>query len=350
MDGFAPRSLIRLVPVCLLIGLAACAPPGWDAPFETYLNRLARTLGQDYPAPGSPAAPERMPRPAEINLAFTGGTLDGIDFLALHGCELQVTIGRRNSSLGRMATASQRLLLELEYLQLAPACITRLRQEGKEELAGVLETAWQDKRRQLPRRIFHATLAAEEYRRFWQPRAPGFTYPADTSSAVITALEQINGIVRRWLDGDYRFDNRGFEVLLSQVSPGDGGQLWRALALQSAWLDRANALLQARAADGPLCRPNYRPANANILPNVISKFFVDGIQARAADLGRRQHQLYAPVRELEQLLQASLPPAYRAWQQRRDAQLRHLSAAPRRHVEWLQRTLRPCTGDPPGGT
>lgn len=336
---------------CLTLAcLAGCSPPNWDAPFENYLARLARTLGQDVPASAFPFTPERMPRPAELKYAFTGNTLDGIDFLALHGCQLQVTIGRRNSSLGRMATASQRLLLELEYLQLAPACITRLRDEGKADLAGVLETAWHNKRGELPQRIFNATLAEDEFRRFWRPRPPVPDYPASTSSAIITALEQLTGMARRWLGGDYRFDNREFELLLSEVSGGDGGMLWRALAVQAAWLQRADAVLRERNREGPLCGPRYRPDSAEILPNVVARFFIGAIQPRAAALGRRRHQLYAPLRELEELLGPALPAAYRAWLSARDASLERIADAPRQHVHWLQQTLEPCGGRPTAGS
>jgi hypothetical protein len=71
------------------------------------------------------------------------GKLGALDFLAISGCEVQVTIGKRNSSLGRMAKESQRLLLELEYLALAPECIDYQRRQGRSGVADTLEQAWQ---------------------------------------------------------------------------------------------------------------------------------------------------------------------------------------------------------------
>lgn len=331
-----------LAGLCALLPfLAACSAPSWDAPYAEYLQRLSRVLDSPFATPAT-ALPERMPRPADLRLEFASDRLDGLDFLALHGCELQLTIGKRNSSLGRMARDSQRLLLELEFLQLAPGCIARLQDEGRAELALTLQQAWDDKQRELPRRIFKATLGSGEYREFWQPVAPAGDYPANTSSVPLQALGQVNSLVDRWLGGDYRFDNRDFEILLGEVARGDGGRLWYALATQDAWLDTANTAIEGRLGKGPLCSENFRDDAADILPRVISRYFVDGTQARAADLGRRYHELLPLLDELEQMLAPALPAAYRDWKSARDAALERLAAAPRSHVRQLQDLLAPC--------
>lgn len=338
-----PRSPLPFLLVTALLALAtACSPTNWDTPYQTYLERLANTLDKRYAAPVT-NLPARMPRPAILRHNFDTSRLDGLDFLALHGCELQLTIGKKNSSLGRMARDSQRLLLDLEFLQLAPGCIARLQEEGKEKLATTLQQAWTDKQQQLPRHIFNATLGGEEYRAFWQPRSPGLRYPGNTSSAAIEALGQINGMTKRWLGGDYRFDNRGFEILLSEVAMGDGGKLWHALAIQHDWLETANAVVARRLDEGPLCAEQFRLDAADTLPRVISRFFIDGIQHRAADMGRRYHQLLPAQHELEDLLSEALPAPYLEWRAQRDRQLSSLSAAPRRHVKQLQNLLEPCT-------
>ena len=272
-------------PICaalcfLLLFLAGCSQSGWDAPYQDYLERLARTLEQAATSPEA-AAPPRMPRPADIRLKFDTDHLDGLDLLALQGCELQRTLGKKNSSLGRMARDSQRLLLELEYLQLAPGCIAQLRSEGNLTLAQALQQAWNDKHRQLPRRIFNATLGAAEYRELWQPHPPSADSPENTSAAPLQALGQVNALVRQWLGGDYRFDNWSFEVLLGEV-------------------------------------------------------------ARTAKPGRRHLEFLPLVQELEQLLQPHLPPAYVSWKSERDAQLAKWASALREHVAQLQELQAPC--------
>ena len=103
----------------------------------------------------------------------------------------------------------------------------------------------------------------------------------------MSSLEAINGHARRWLSGDFEADNRAFEVLLWEVNRGDGGALWQALARQAGGLDSANRMLRRRLEKGPLCRPGFRPTSADILDNVIRKYFIAGLQPRAAALNRR---------------------------------------------------------------
>ncbi|WP_187276499.1 DUF3080 family protein [Parahaliea maris] len=331
-------------PLLLLgvLALAACARPGPEALFDTYLERLERTLDVARPPVDRPQLP-RQPDRAGLRLVFESTKLDTLDFLSLSGCEVQITIGKRNSSLGRMASASQRLLLDLEYLRLAPECINWQRQKGNDELALVLREAYLQKQAQLPRRIFLATLGGPEYRALWQRPHDLTGYPANTGPAVVTALEAITTESERWLAGDYRADNLNLELLLSEVNKGDGGALLLALATQSSWLGVADRMLNARQARGPLCLPPLRPAVADILPNVVARFFAGEIQPWSAAVNRRQYQLLPPVLALESLLQSALPPAYTQWQAQRDALLDQWRLAPKRHVHAVQELLAPCT-------
>ncbi|GAB3273118.1 DUF3080 family protein [Parahaliea aestuarii] len=337
----APRTAIAVLAFTALALLGACARPGPEGLFDDYLTRLSRTLDVPHP-PVQLSAPPRQPDRADLRFEFATSNLDALDFLALSGCEVQITIGKRNSSLGRMASASQRLLLDLEYLRLAPDCIAAQLRKGDAELAGILRQAHAQKREQLPGRIFLATLGGPEYRNFW--RRPGglAEYPRNTSSAVITALEAINALSERWLNGDYRADNRGFELLLSEVNKGDGGALLAALAMQSNWLAGADAMLASKAAQGPLCRGPIRPAAADILPNVVATYFAGDIQRWSAAVNQRQYELLAPLRALETQLDNTLPPAYREWRVDRENRLERWHTAPRRHVQAVQELLAPC--------
>ena len=65
-----------------------------------------------------------LPSDLDTDSLTATGSLSLIDFLSLSGCELQANIAKRNTSMGRTASASQRLILDLEFLRLAPACVT----------------------------------------------------------------------------------------------------------------------------------------------------------------------------------------------------------------------------------
>ena len=340
------RLLIKPLLLLGIVLLAACADTTVEQPFRLYLERLGTTLEVEATTTAPAVVIPRLPRPGQLRLEITSDTLGTLDFMDLRGCALQTTIGKSNSSLGRLARDSQKLLLALEFLQLAPECVTTLEDKGDDALAQTLARAHAIKQRQLPALIFNATLGSEEFQGFWRPGPLQANYPQETSSEVITAMEGITASSERWLTGDYNADNMTLELQLSAVAGGDGGQLWKALQHQEQWLTRANSMLRQKLQSGPLCAENYRPAAAKILPNVIDKFFIQGIQPRAAAMGRRYHQLLPPVEKLEQLLQPDLPDNYRDWQQQRIQAMTVLTRQPRDHVTELQKLLSSCQGNP----
>jgi hypothetical protein len=338
--------LTRRIAAWLLcaLGLGGCGGSASERAFADYLARLARSLDTPADAP-LPPRPVDLPGRAALRLELASGELGTLDFLALTGCRVQITIGKRNSSLGRMASASQRLLLALEYLRLAPECIDHLEREERAALAATLRDAWQLHRAQLPALIFNATLGAPEFRQFWRSSGDLGDYPAATSSAVVTALEAISSDTARWLAGDFSADDGGFELQLDAVRRGDGGALMRALALQQAWLQAADELLaRHRAERGPLCQGAIRPAAATVVPTVVRKFFIGGIQPWSAAVNRRQLSLLDPLRALERQLASAAPPAYEQWRLQRERQLADWASAPRQHVRALQAFLEPCGG------
>jgi len=325
----------------LFLHIASCSQDTDATRFERYLDRLARPLSTDVP-PILELARLRPPTVAELQIAIAPGKLDALDFLSLSGCQLQVTLGKRNSSLGKFAPPSQRLLLELEYLQFAPACIEYLRSQNETGIALLLESTQADKLVQLPGRIFNATLGSQEFRTFWQPPPRLGDYPRNTSSAVITALEAINAHALRWLSGDFTASNREFELLLSEVARGDGGALALALSRQDQWLAGANTMLQAKHSAGGFCERGLKPASATIFENVVRRYFIGEIQPVSAALGRRHHQLIPAIEALEESLFPALPPGYRNWRSQRREALTLAATAPRRHVEKVKTLLDPC--------
>jgi len=321
--------------------LLACQPSGPDAPFETYLSMLGATLSV---APPNPQLTRTSPPPLaeSVQLDIPASHLDGLDFLALSGCTLQATVLKRNSSLGRAAKPSQRLLLELEYLDRAPACISHLRGGNNDTLADLLEETWQQQQAQLPALIFNATLGSDEYRAFWLAApAPG-QYPRVSRRATAVALAAINKQTRRWLDGDYQAQNRALELLLSEVAGGDAGALLQALSRQDDWLATANLMLKQRAVHSPLCLAEKRDAAAAILPTVMRKYFIGVLEPRAARLDRRYHQLLPPIAALEAQLAAVLPQPYRHWMDDRNQRFVILATAPHRHLDQLDHVPQVC--------
>lgn len=335
----------RLVCLCSLVLLGSCQADSPDTRFQNYLGRLATTLSVTAVTPEYPTT-LRPPRSGKLRLEIPSDSLDTLDFLALSGCAVQVTIGKRNSSLGRMAKPSQRLLLALEYLRLAPDCITYLRNNGKSPLAELLQQSWQLKREQLPALIFNATLGGDEYRSLWLASPVIADFPKVSSSVSVSALKAVNEQVSSWLSGDYRADNRSFELLLGEVAGGDAGILLKALSRQSAWLDSADRMLQQRMARGPLCGPGTRFEATDILPGVVRKYFIGEIQPQAARMIQQYHHLLTPLTHLEGSLTENLPADYRQWTIDRSEHFDKVASAAHRHMEQLKTLQEPCTLHP----
>lgn len=325
----------------LTLVLSGCGAEGPESRLEDYLARLVRPLNAEPPIPvvDTVVAP---PRWTALQLPIEPGAIDGLDFLKLRGCALQETIARRNSSLGRVAPPSQRLLLELRFLREADDCIAYLRLNGETALSTLLAKSAADKQHQLPALIFNATLGNEEYRDLWRTAQPLGNYPNDTSSLVVESLSQIGVGAQRWLAGDFSVDGGEFELLLADVSRGDGGELLSALALQSSYLIAANRVVEERADSGDLCTAGLQPKEAVILRTVVTRFFVGEVQPWSAAINQRAHALLPPIRQLESLLKSVLPAPYEKWRAAREASIDHWSDAPPHHVAALQSLLGSC--------
>ena len=336
----------------LAIALAGCSPPETGPEYlDDYLQRLARTLDTPVPVSDKLWAPPRLQDAGLAKLPIPGSKLDVLDFLSLSGCALQVNLGRRNSSLGRTASPSQQLLLDLEFLALAPACIATLVDQGKTDIAAQLVAAQSTRTTFLRQRIFNALLAGPEYSRFWKLPPNLQDYPDQVGGRVIEALHWFNQATRNWLGGDYEFQVDQLETQLYHLRSGDGGALLLAAVIQARVLEQATATVDARGDSALLCPQNLATSTASTLGTVVFKYFVGQVQAWLARLHQRQRALMPPILDIEAQLEPALPETYRQWLSKRDATLATLGSMSRDHVTALQRLSTSCPGGLlPGGT
>ncbi|WP_195891463.1 DUF3080 family protein [Luminiphilus syltensis] len=334
------QKLIRLLALGLV--LTACQKPS-DGPskLDHYLDRLSGAIDSPI-ASTRPGALPRLNSAPLTPLVLPTADLGVLDFLSLSDCALQVNLARRNSSLGRVAGASQRLLLDLEFLRLAPACIDKLRDRGDPDLARQIEAAFTTRRTHLPAAIYNAVLGGSEYRDFWKIPAVLGNYPLNTGGDLPAALQVIDNQSAAWLAGDYRVTpTPHLEDLLATLRSGDGGTLLLAASYQHEALAEANLALGEAS---PLCPFGTTTQRALTLRNVVAKYFAADTQQWLAELSRREVSLMQPLRALEARLSTVLPREYTGWQQQRDAHLASLRRTPRAHVEAIQAVFRECPG------
>ena len=118
--------LLTLSLVCLL---SACGEPTIEDHYDEYLTRLARVLDQDLPdwqVNSQNYLQQRYPGPKERQWQATDTRVGVFDFLALDDCNLMTLVSERNSSLGKVMSATSilnyRLDFEFRFLLFSFAC------------------------------------------------------------------------------------------------------------------------------------------------------------------------------------------------------------------------------------
>lgn len=330
---------------CLLglVILTGCsAPDTGPAYLDNYTKRLSTATGEALPAYGLLIAPPRVSDAAIAPIPIDNSSINIVDFLSLADCELQVNIGRRNSLLGRHASPSQQLLLDLEFLALAPTCIKTLSEAGESTLASSLEVISQNKQDQLPPRIFNALFTEGEWRDFWRLPPALESYPDNAGGDLLDSLNWLDRQVQAWLSGEQTADAQELERHLAVLRTGDGGYLLLAAAVQARELERASAALRQR--ERPLCPGGSATEAARIVERVVLKYFIGDVQPWLANLNRREHEILTIVRSLESQLGDTLTPPYHAWRTARDELLDKLTTVPLAHVAVIKTVLSDCHG------
>ena len=328
------------------VGLSSCAEREVGAAKLTnYVERLSTVADLDIGiVERDQNRSQRVDLPSNLDTASltATGSLSLIDFLSLSGCELQANIAKRNTSMGRTASVSQRLILDLEFLRLAPACVTLMEEKEENSVADTLRENIELRRANLPLRIFAATLAGPEWRKFWdQPMSLG-SYPESASGDSAQALWELSERVERFLNHSWSAADEDLEPLLSSIRANSGGQLLAAAALQSAYLEHANDVLVSASNEGIYCRKETITEAGTITKTVVAKYFAADVQRWSAQVSQRHYEIQSALIALESHLTSTLPPQYLDWVTERDALLHRLYAATRAHVAVIKKTVNAC--------
>lgn len=330
--------LVVWVAVLVLVACEADAP----IPITDYTTRLARVL--DVPVAETEIRPlPRLPRVRELRQSLSEDNIDLLEFLRLSGCELQSLIAERNSSLGKLAQPSQRLVYELNFLRAGSACVDTISAEYG-ELAQRLNQVLQIKKHELPVRVWDALLGGREFRSFWA--RTGDDTLMDSRS--IVALAALQNDVRRWMSGDYQVDSVTLESSLEAVALGGGGNLiytWHRLTQD---INQATGVLESRLGTRPLCFQDMRNPQSDVFQRVVNQFFMANIQKDVAALNRVTFALFEEVHALERLLGSAEPIAYAGWRRERDTLVERGRQAMRDHVAAIEPLFLQC-GFIPGG-
>ncbi|HEY5680646.1 MAG TPA: DUF3080 family protein [Pseudomonadales bacterium] len=277
----------------VLVGVQCSGPP--DNAFADYLSRVQRLLETDVSVDAEGSLP-RYPNRGLLRRDVASLSIDVLDFIELHDCDLAGVVGFRNSPLGRLQTPSQRLGYESEWLAGARSCAS----DG----VGWLEPLIAKKEAALPAVFWNATFAGEEFARllgrFEASETPGAGY----------LLREL-GDAYATLATD-RFDLGGFERVLGALGSIPWlGQARRAWDLERRHLDAVAGAL-TEGLEG-VCRNGAPTPKSRALVNVFQRYYVDALQPGIARRHGTDRDAVAAVAALVGLFGGDVPGEFAVW-------------------------------------
>lgn len=317
MPSLSRRIAPPLLLLLALAGMAGCEQRRTPREMlENYLWRLENVTGlsahwpseEELRVPGPPRKRFRLLATSEFEIGM-------LDFLSLQGCGLGEAVGRRNSSLGRVMPASQRIVYELEFLDAAGDCIASLRADGEADLADRLAEVVVRKRRELPQVFWNAIFGSDEFAALFSVSAPppGLDGLSVELQSLLQPLSDIESVMRSWREAiagparlDFRYEGSGFENSLAALNASRaGGALLRALHELGAYLDSAAELIEHAVHAKALCPMRKTTERGRYLRNVFDLFYAGEVQPYAAPVHRYGRDILSALSRIRDITAAA---------------------------------------------
>jgi hypothetical protein len=277
----------------VLASVQCSGPP--DNAFADYLSRVQRLLETEFSVDAEGHLP-RYPNRGLLRRDVASLSIDVLDFIELHDCDLAGVVGFRNSPLGRLQTPSQRLGYESEWLAGARSCAS----DG----VGWLEPLIATKEAALPTVFWNATFAGEEFARLLG------RFEASETAGVGYLLREL-GDAYATLASD-RFDLDRFERVLGALGSNPWlGRARRAWDLERRHLDAVAGAL-TEGLEG-VCRNGAPTPKSRALVNVFQRYYVDALQPGIARRHGTDRDAVAAVAALVELFGGDVPGEFAVW-------------------------------------
>jgi hypothetical protein len=319
-----------------------------------YETRLWRVLDGEA-VTVAPVIPPALPSVRQLSLALSdAGNINILDMLGLDQCALGEVIARRNSSLGKVAGSSGQLLQTREFMLLAPSCIRQLQDENP-SLAATLQQALSVKYQDRLRFWWNAWVAGPEWRGMSSLSAPLLSFDEQRRGHLDVTLKILEEALRqqqRWQSGELEADDLAVHLhtRLQQLLQGESVGRWLVTQVAlTASLNRINQMLAERQQHHPLCPSGRQTPRAEIVQNVLLRFYIGQLQPYMSATDQFGQSLL-PL--LDQFWPSGLaaeqpPPSWRLWLQGLHSTRDNMLAASRQHVQQMTAILASC-GMAPG--
>lgn len=307
-----PRLFLLLI---ISIILSGCGKDDAQSLVERYASRTANAIEVDFELNLDSAAKfysplaDRRERIAEVP-EIREGLLDLLD---LRHCDLMRLVADRNTSLGRVALPSQRLIYELKILPALEQCIETIADDPElETLRSKLIDLSGSKKQSFASLLFNAIYTSSEMEQQFslgaQPLSPE---QLGEISPLIEPMERFVLLAKLVNQDDWQtpaFTDQ-LETSYEFLYRADFGARWiSSMALLTQTLEQSSLALEQRLTGRPICF-NGKPNNqSKILWTVFNKFYVQELQPYIALVERQGKQWsalhFAILKELKSVTQS----------------------------------------------
>ncbi|MBU1618655.1 MAG: DUF3080 domain-containing protein [Gammaproteobacteria bacterium] len=328
--------LTKLLSLIAVICVASgCSDPALSL-MDDYTKRLGRTLALEIEEP-KPLDLPPLPSITTTRADIPDSSISLVELVATRACGLDVLLGERNSSLGKVMSPSQRLKYELEFLKQVQPCLTdpAITPDLQQKLSGLalekttqIDKHWQN------------FLQQDETLR--QQLHPSRTLSAPNSVAGVVetmqALHSLLGLKQHILEQNWQKASQiNPELALEALYKANTlSQLQQSLRFSQHWLQNLNQQLE-QVDVNLICPAAKHSDKADILHTILLQYFIAKVQVYFAQTDSAYQQLY-PL--LQQLYQGTT--LAQSIQQRFEAPNTALKAELKRHVIWWKAIQQQC--------
>ena len=320
----------------LALSLLACSGNNGDKVFKNYQQRLARVLATEVPQSPMPSA-AALAEPRDIKQPLPDLRLDLTDTFATRRCGLDTLIGERNSSLGRVYSASKQLSYELRFLNQLQNCIGQ--SWDNTNLLTELQQVYQHKQDSVHIAFNNMLLTDDTLRK--QLFGVRDSLPLNDVAGqnetwqALTELTLLQQFIheKNWQAAAAVNIEQQLQLLYQYNFIG---RLQHSLRLSSHQLAYLNLML-VNAKPEQLCQPRPDKQQLEILANIFNKYFIAQVQQYSVNLEQYQQQLWPLLSALY-----SDTPLHAALQQRFDGNYQSMRTELSQHVSWWQQLNRQC--------
>jgi hypothetical protein len=303
---------------------------------DDYTKRLGRTLALELQDP-APLDLQPLPSITTTRAGIVESSISLVELVATRACGLDLLLGERNSSLGKVMAPSQRLKYELAFLKQVQPCLTHpdIAPDLQQKLAVIasdkavlIDKHWQNFLQQ------DETLRQQlhPYRSLSEPNSVAGV--AETMQALHSLLALQQSIAQQnWQQASSINPEQALEALYKANTLS---QLQQSLRFSQNWLQSLNQQLEQIDLIAQ-CSAGKSSDKTEILNTILLQYFIGKVQVYLAQVDGTYQQLYPLLLQLYQGTALAQPIS-----QRFEVPNTELKAELKRHVIWWKKVQQLC--------